>query len=215
MVYAIAAAVVLVSFVALNLYWRHASTVRNAPCPTWLAWMLELNFPAAANGRGSVVERLALAPGMRVADVGCGTGLLGQTLALHGVRADGFDISPGMLAQAALKDAYRNLREADLTASEPAATGYGAIVSSGTFTVGHLGPDSLERLLSMGRPGALCVIGINEQHFHDAGFDTCLERWVGDGRIRDLHFTMVPIYAERPDGQDRADIARVAVFRLR
>jgi predicted TPR repeat methyltransferase len=73
-----------------------------------------------------------------IADIGCGTGLVGTALGLAAV--DGFDISPGMLAAAARTGWYRNLFTADLTEAElPVAAAYGGIVSSGTFTRGHLG----------------------------------------------------------------------------
>ena len=99
-----------------------------------------------------------------VADIGCGTGLAGAAFAAQGsaLDVDGLDISPGMLEQARAKpgDPYRALHVADLTdpSTLPGRGGYGGLVSSGTFTFGHLGPAELETALLLGRPNALCVL---------------------------------------------------------
>ena len=79
-----------------------------------------------------------------VADIGCGTGLAGVALKGSGLTVDGLDISEGMLAEARKTDAYRQLFAADLTnpATFPGER-YGGLISCGTFTLGHLGPDAL------------------------------------------------------------------------
>jgi len=66
----------LAAFVALILFWRYGARRTSAPCPTWMAWMLEPGSEDKPLGRGRAIEQLALAPGMRVADVGCGPGRL-------------------------------------------------------------------------------------------------------------------------------------------
>lgn len=98
-----------------------------------------------------------------VIDLGCGTGVVGARLALHGFNCiDGVDLSPEMLAVAAGKGHYRHLAVADLT--QPGAVdlgGYAASVSAGTFTSGHVGPDAVAPLLAAHRAGAVLawVIG--------------------------------------------------------
>jgi SAM-dependent methyltransferase len=47
-----------------------------------------------------LIERLGLAPGMTVLDVGCGTGRHAVELARRGLAVTGIDISAGMLAEA-------------------------------------------------------------------------------------------------------------------
>ena len=93
-----------------------------------------------------------------VLDVGCGTGIVGVALHDGGLPdIDGIDIAPEMLARAADKtgddgeSAYRKLIRADLTQHVPIEDDvYGAIVSAGTFTHGHLGPESLDETLAHG-----------------------------------------------------------------
>jgi len=81
-----------------------------------------------------------------VCDIGCGTGLVARHLKAKrsDIVIDGVDISADMLAVAANKSLYKNLFEVDLTGdinSLPAS--YAAIISAGTFTHGHLGPEPL------------------------------------------------------------------------
>ncbi len=149
-----------------------------------------------------------------IADVGCGTGLVGLALASSGRPVDGFDVSLGMLAKAGDKHVYRELIEADLTIGPKQPSAYGAVVSSGTFTVGHLGPDALAKALHLGRTSALCVIGINSQHYRDAGFADCVAKWTESGAISDLQVRTVPIYRDAGNPEDPADVALVLVFRL-
>jgi len=98
-----------------------------------------------------------------VLDLGCGTGAAGVRLRQHGfTMIDGIDISPQMLAVAAGKGVYRQLVVGDLTAPLPIApASYGASVSAGTFTTGHVGPAALPGIVGVLAPGAVVawVIG--------------------------------------------------------
>ena len=78
----------IVAFVAINLFWRYGARRTNAPCPAWLAWMLAPGPEDKPLGRGRAIEQLALTPGMRVADVGCGPGRLTLPIA-RAVGPDG------------------------------------------------------------------------------------------------------------------------------
>ncbi|WP_423918023.1 class I SAM-dependent DNA methyltransferase [Candidatus Poriferisodalis sp.] len=156
-----------------------------------------------------------------VLDAGCGTGIVGDELARLGVTViDGIDISTEMLAKAGTKThdsrpTYRQLVEADLTGRiDLADESYDGIVSAGTFTHGHLGPDTISELLRVARTGAHCALGINSAHFDESGFGDWLEQCRADGHITELHYELRPIYG----GADEADPnqwARIAVFAVR
>ena len=74
----------------------------------------------------------------------------------------GIDISSEMLHQAKLKKCYSSLIEADVTSKIPLKdNSIGAVVSAGTFTHGHVGPDAFDELLRIVRPGGLFVLSIN------------------------------------------------------
>ena len=113
-----------------------------------------------------------------VLDVGCGTGVVGIALRDGGVTTvDGIDISQAMLDQARDKKArdgapaYTDLIQADLTETIAIESStYAGIVSAGTFTHGHLGPESLDELWRVAAPGAVCSIAINAAHFDSQGF---------------------------------------------
>jgi SAM-dependent methyltransferase len=154
-------------------------------------------------------------------DVGCGTGLVGVALATAGLdevtAIDGIDISPEMLEQARTKRidggaVYRDLIEADLTGPVDVATGsYGTVVSVGTFTHGHLGPESIDELLRLAAPGAAFALGINAEHYLSHGFADHLAAALDLGRIVGLELAEAPIYTAGDD--DHADdVATVALF---
>ena len=158
-----------------------------------------------------------------VLDVGCGTGVVGTCLRQGGVDLiDGVDISLPMLAVAGNKKTaegdpvYRNLIPADLTQRLNIADNqYAALVSAGTFTHGHLGPDSLDELWRVAAPGARCVIGVRTTHFHAANFGEKLRSDVSAGTITEPDLVEVPMYSEEADNPEHAnDRAYIVVCQL-
>ena len=107
-----------------------------------------------------------------ILDVGAGTGLVGKYLYKTGnKKIIGIDISPEMLEQAKLKNCYSSLMEADVTKKIPLRNNsIGAIISAGTFTHGHVGPDAFDELLRITKPGGLFVLSINSKVFIKNGF---------------------------------------------
>ena len=107
-----------------------------------------------------------------ILDVGAGTGLVGKCLYKTGnKKIIGLDISPEMLEQAKLKGCYSSLVEADVTKKIPLKNNsIGAIISAGTFTHGHVGPDSFDELLRITKNGGLFVLSINSKVFIKNGF---------------------------------------------
>ncbi len=159
----------------------------------------------------AVYRDLAAPDDVPVADIGCGTGLVGAAL---GVVADGMDISPEMLAQAARRGIYRALHQVDLTGDlTDLPTEFGAVVSAGTFTHGHLGPEVLSRLLGLVRSGGLFVVGVNSAHFKAAGFDAALQELKQSRRIGPVTAREVPIY-DNPDHDHSGDRALVLDWRV-
>lgn len=166
-----------------------------------------------------------LAPADAIVDVGCGTGLAGESLRRHTqVAIDGLDISPEMLAHAAAKEqagapVYRRLIQADLTGPLEIETGtYRGAISAGTFTHGHVGPAALSEIVRIVHPGGRAALGINAAHFDAAGFGPALDGLAEDGRITDLELVDLPIYGGDDGdhgGADDADrTARIAAFQV-
>ncbi len=107
-----------------------------------------------------------------ILDVGAGTGLVGELLYKSGnKKIIGIDISSEMLERAKFKGCYSSLIEADLTKKIPLKNNsIGAVVSAGTFTHGHVGPDAFDELLRITKPGGLFVLSINLKIFIKGGF---------------------------------------------
>jgi predicted TPR repeat methyltransferase len=147
-------------------------------------------------------------------DVGAGTGLCGAVLADLGVGPiDATDISAQMLKQAMRKDIYRDAIEADLTQGIPAPpNSYSGIVSSGTFTTGHVGPKALHALLRVARHGAQFALSVNATHYQSAGFAKAFEALEQSGAISGLTLPEVRIYGASATGPHKDDTALIALF---
>ncbi len=138
-----------------------------------------------------------------VLDVGCGTGIVGVSLREGGIEViDGIDISPQMLAEAGKKKTkddfpvYRRLIAADLTKRlDIRDSQYAGLISAGTFTHGHLGPDSLDELWRVAAPGARCAIGIRSTHYVSMDFGEKLSVDVAKGTITKPEIVEVDLYS--------------------
>ena len=181
----------------------------------------EFTVPRRYTGPRTAAEVLCegLSGSGPVLDAGCGTGLAGEHLRDLGVAVvDGVDISPEMLAKARSKTAadgkpvYRDIAEVDLTGPiDIAGDTYAGIVSTGTFTHGHVGPDGLDELLRIACPGARCVIGVHSSIFESDGFKNRFERFEAEGVISGLEIQLRPSY-EDADGSDPNQMIYLAVF---
>jgi SAM-dependent methyltransferase len=146
-----------------------------------------------------------------ILDIGAGTGLVAEHL--RGLVVDALDITPEMLRVAEGKGLYRQLIEADLTGPLAIADGsYDAVISCGTFTHGHVGPECFPELLRITRPGALFVCGTIPAVLDGAGFGSALAGLVATGRIEPVRFRDIPIY-EGADHPHKDDRGLVMVFR--
>jgi SAM-dependent methyltransferase len=161
----------------------------------------------------SVYHAHATAEDVPIADIGCGTGLVAQALNLAPERIDGIDISEAMLDVAKGKGLYRRVILADLLADlTPILNDYGGVVSAGTFTAGHLGPEPPAALLRIARPNALFVIGVNRIFYETAGFDAPLRALEAKGAISAVQAIEVPMYGKA--GHDHSgDTAFVLCYR--
>ena len=123
-----------------------------------------------------------------VVDAGCGSGLVGTELANLGFKTvDGLDLSDGMLKVARNTGAYRDLNMADLTQRLEAKDGaYDALVCSGTFTHGHLGPEPLPEFARIVKAGGILVITVLETFWKEGNFEGVVKKLEGDGIVQVL-----------------------------
>lgn len=190
-------------------YYRDWAASYDQGFATEMQYLLPAHVAAAflgAQGQGPVL------------DVGAGTGLLAAALRQMGFNdaIDAVDFSSAMLERAAEKRIYDGLFQADITQPLTLTRRYGGIVSSGTFTAGHVGPEALPHLLAVARPQAQFALSINRRVWTLAGFDDALDALGAQKRITDLQLIEAEVYGEaaaRIDADHAADRALIALFR--
>lgn len=124
-----------------------------------------------------------------VLDVGCGTGLAGEHILERGFTTiDGLDFSADMIGVARGKGIYRNLYVADV--NQPlnlADESYGAVICTGTFTHGHVGPEPLEEIFRILASGGVLACTVHQDLWVDRGFERTLGELEQTGRIERLY----------------------------
>jgi predicted TPR repeat methyltransferase len=118
-----------------------------------------------------------------VFDVGCGTGLTCVFLAEKGYsNLDGIDLSPDMVGVARERGIYRQLLVGDVNLRlERDDASYDAVISSGTFTHGHVGPEPLEEIFRILKPGGILACTVHQDLWESMGFKAKFEVLVEQG----------------------------------
>lgn len=119
----------------------------------------------------SMLMRHCTSKDIRILDVGCGTGIVGQHLQANGfTQFDGTDPSQEMMEHARRRG-YANLLQ--LIPDEPLPvkdSTYDASLCVGVFTHGHLGVEGFEELIRVTKPGGLICFTVNEGVWESGGF---------------------------------------------
>ena len=124
-----------------------------------------------------------------ILDVGCGTGLTCRLLAERGYYSlDGIDLSPDMIRVAGGQGIYRDLIVGDVNKTIGRETdSYDAVISSGTFTHGHVGPEPFDEIFRILRPGGIFACTVHKDLWELKGFKDKFDFLVGDGICKCLH----------------------------
>ena len=104
---------------------------------------------------------------------------------------------------------YNDLIEVDLTGELPQRS-YDAMISAGTFTHGHLGPQTLISIIRLVRVNGWFVVGINSQHFEWRGFADTLREAHNSGVISEAQIFEAQVYG--PTSPHFGDTTQIAVF---
>ncbi len=122
-----------------------------------------------------------------VADVGCGTGQVGEYLADAGFAVvDGMDLSEEMVEIARQRGVYRQLT-ADVDLNFPLASqwdsGYAVTLCCGVFTLGHVQPDALRHLVAITRPGGLVLTSTRTAYYDESDYQTVSDEIVENAEV--------------------------------
>jgi predicted TPR repeat methyltransferase len=125
-------------------------------------------------------------PQARILDAGCGTGLVGETLSQKGFgNVFGVDFSQAMLDQASAKGIYQSLELTDLTKDFVFKdNSFDAIVCAGTFTCGHVGPDTLREMVRTTKTGGYISFTVREQEWDSAPYAEVIGKLAELGKWR-------------------------------
>jgi SAM-dependent methyltransferase len=133
-----------------------------------------------------------------ILDAGVGTGNTGALLSLLGYNnLSGIDMSEAMLAKAAARKCYADLRRGVL--GEPldyTDRSFDCIISTGTFTTGHAPAAAFDELVRILEQGAPLIFTVGTTVWEEAGFRDRLGRLEESGAISPVHVT--PVYRPMP-----------------
>ena len=149
-----------------------------------------------------------------ILDVGAGTGALAQALLQRGnFSIEATDISKEMLKVAQSKNIYKRSFFSDLTKEIPAANDfYDGVVSSGTFTHGHVGPSAMNELIRVTKPGGLVTISVNEKHWIAFDFESEVEKL--SQQTMSPILKKIPIYGEHSTHDHKDDKAIILTIKI-
>jgi 2-polyprenyl-3-methyl-5-hydroxy-6-metoxy-1,4-benzoquinol methylase len=139
-------------------------------------------------------ENNLIAPSVKILDAGCGTGLVGISLAKLGAKqVDGIDLSPGMLDIARKTGAYNKLEPADLTHPIEAETGtYDVVSCVGTFTAGHVGPSCFDELVRVTKTNGFVVATVLDEIWQPLGFEKKIQNLESLGQVQIVGTELMP-----------------------
>ena len=149
-----------------------------------------------------------------ILDVGAGTGALAEALlqkAKFSIEAT--DISKEMLKVADSKNIYKRSFISDLTKEIPVDNDfYDGVISSGTFTHGHVGPAAIRELVRVTKSGGLITISVNEKHWIALDFESEVEKL--SQHSRDLILKKISIYGEQSTHDHKDDKAIILTMKI-
>ena len=135
-----------------------------------------------------------------VLDVGCGTGLTCRLLAESGFsQLDGIDLSQEMIEVARERGIYRNLLQGDVNQPLQLETAsYDGVVSSGTFTHGHVGPGPLDEIFRVLKPGGVLACTVHQDLWQSMGFEDRFAALVDQGIASLISLELGSYYRDKP-----------------
>ncbi len=140
-------------------------------------------------------------PKAAIFDIGCGTGLTCAYLAAKGYEnLDGIDLSPDMVRVAGQRGIYRELLVGDVNqALERDDASYDGVISSGTFTHGHVGTQPLDEIFRILKPGGYLACTVHQDLWQSMGFEAKFEALVDEKTATCVSLEKDSYYKNGPD----------------
>ena len=138
-----------------------------------------------------------------ILDVGCGTGLTVAGLAEAGyTNLYGIDLSRDMVEVARSRGVYTDLALADVNQPLDYKDGFfGGVISSGTFTHGHVGPEPLVEICRILRSDGILACTVHQDYWHSMSFDQAFNDLERDNVLERLSLKMESYYDDgEPEG---------------
>jgi len=122
---------------------------------------------------------------VRILDAGCGTGLVGASLAKIGAKnIDGVDLSPGMLDVARKLNVYTELDTIDLSKPlDQETASYDVVTCIGTLTHSHVGPEVLSEFARVVKPGGWIVATVLDDIWEPIGYRAEVDQLLAQGKV--------------------------------
>jgi len=145
----------------------------------------KLGYTSPASIAAILIEQLPDTTS-EILDLGCGTGLTCRLLAERGYnQLDGIDLSREMLKVAHQRGIYRNLMDGDLNQPlQLESDSYDGVISSGTFTHGHVGPDPMDEVFRILKPGGILACTVHLDLWEAKGFEAKFTALVDQGIVK-------------------------------
>lgn len=123
-----------------------------------------------------------------ILDAGCGTGLVGDALAILGYEdIVGLDISPAMLKLAEVLEAYNRLYEQNLGQPIPEADdSFAAVTCFGSLGPGHAPSDCLDEFIRVTRPGGHVIFNVRPDTYVEQGLQAKIDSLLVGSKVREV-----------------------------
>ena len=144
--------------------------------------MSDIGYTSPASIAAILIEQLP-DTAAEILDLGCGTGLTCRLLAERGYnRLDGIDLSTEMLKISRERGIYRDLLAGDLNQPLQLETNsYDGVISSGTFTHAHVGPEPLDEVFRVLKSGGILACTVHMDLWETKGFAAKFTELVDQG----------------------------------
>lgn len=121
-----------------------------------------------------------------ILDAGCGTGLVGEALAILGYTdIVGLDISPAMLKFAERLATYDRLYEQDLGQPIPENdNSFASVTCFGSLGPGHAPPACLDEFIRVTRPGGHVIFNVRPDTYEEQGLKAKIDTLLAGPLVR-------------------------------